>query len=331
VPRLEGGFPDIKGHSDKTIRAHLDPVTIKLWEKQEGPGVIAFSPSDNGAVDQAKVITFRDMLRDSLGAPNLYVIVPDIKRSGYTEHRPITPYYIGGITRTQRRLLQFWTCWATPKAVFFIVPKGRFVSDYIMTLENTFLDDDDASVAKVMSALTSAIMADETHSFENFVDEHHDAPHPHSTTEDILDTIVEEMDVVPFQITEKGATITLFNIYAPSPTNDADVHAEWISLFRNRTYEFYGAANAMYPYTCGTCYSQDHPTGKCPFHDLPGWHKPPANISKYNKPINMNGKGSFDYGQQSASRGGSRGGQGRGGRGGQNRGRARGGGRGGRF
>ena len=343
VPRPEGGFPEIKGHSHKTIRAHLDPATVKLWDKQEGPGVIAFSPSDNGTIDPAKVITFRDMLRDSLDAPNLYVIVPDINRSEYTEHRPVTPYYIGGITRLQRRQLFFWDCWATPKTAFFILPKSDFVTDYIMTLENTFLDDDDASIAKVTSALMTTIMADESHSFENFVEEHHDAAHSHFTTEDILDTIVGKMEVVPFQIIEKGATITLFNVYAPSPTIDADAHAEWIALFRDRTYEFYGTANAKYPYTCGTCYSQDHPTGKCPFHDLPGWHKPPANTSKYDKPINMNGKGAPDHGPHSANRGGFRGGQARGGqgrggrgggnrgRGGQNRGRARGGSRGGRF
>lgn len=338
VLRPEGGFPEIKGHTHKTIRAHLDPATIKLWDKQEGPGVVAFSPSDNGTIDSAKVITFRDMLRDSLDAPDLYVIVPDINRSEYTEHRPVTPYYIGGITRFQKRQLLFWDCWATPKTAFFILPKGNFVTDYIMTLENTFLDDDDASVVKVTSALMSTIMANETDTFEDFIDEHHDAVPSHFTTGDIMDTIVGRMEVVPFQIVERGATITLFNIYAPSPTNNADAHAEWIALFRDRTYEFYGTANAMYPYTCGTCYSQDHPSGKCPFLDLPGWHKPTANTSNYDKPINMNGKGAPGHGPQFANRGGSRGSRGRGGRGGgnrgrggQNRGRARGGSRGGRI
>jgi len=332
VPRPEDGFPDIKGHTSKTIRAHLDPVTLKLWEKQEGPGVIAFSPSDNGTIDSAKVILFRDMLRDSIRAPNLFIIVPDITRAVYTEHRPVTPYYIGGITRTQRDLLLHWNCWATPKTAFFIVPKGRFVSNYVMTLENTFLDADDAAIAKVTSALMTTIMADQNHTFEDFVDEHHDAAHPHCTTEDALDIIVGGLEVTPFQVIEKGATITLFNVYAVSPTNDADAYDGWISLFRSRTYEFYGTANARYPYTCGTCYGQDHPTGKCPYHDLPGWHKAPAKASKYDKPVNMNGNGSPDQGQrQRGSTGhgkGGRGGRG-GGRGGQTRGRGR--ARGGRY
>ena len=329
VPRPEDGFPDIKGHTSKTIRAHLDPVTLKLWEKQEGPGVIAFSPSDNGTIDAAKIVLFRDMLRDSIHAPNLFLIVPDITRATYTEHRPVTPYYIGGINRIQRDLLLHWNCWATPKTAFFIVPKGRFVSNYVMTLENTFLDADDAAIAKVTSALMSTVMADKNHAFEDFVDEHHDAAHPHCTTEDILDLIVGGLEVAPFQVTEKGAAITLFNIYAASPTLDADAYDGWVSLFRSRTYEFYGTANARYPYTCGTCYGQDHPTGMCPYHDLPGWHKTPAKVSKYDKPVNMNGNSPSDRQRGSTGHGkGSRGGRG-GGRGGQSRGKGR--ARGGRY
>jgi hypothetical protein len=332
VPRPEDGFPDIKGHTSKTIRAHVDPGTLKLWEKQEGPGVIAFSPSDKGTVDSAKVIIFREMLRDSIKAPNLFLIVPDMIRGAFTDYRPVIPYYIGGITRAQRDLLLFWNCWATKKTVFFIVPRGRFVSNFVMTLENTFLDANDAAIAKVTSALMTTVMADELHAFEDFVDEHHDAAHPHYTTEDVLDTIVGGLEVAPFQVIEKGATITLFNVYAASPTRDADAYDGWISLFRTRTYEFYGTANARYPYTCGVCYGQDHPSGLCPYLDIPGWHESLTVTPKHDKPINMKGNGSVDRGQHqrgSTSRGkGNRGGRG-GGRGGQTRGRGR--ARGGRY
>jgi hypothetical protein len=334
VPRPEGGFPDIKGQTYKTIRAHLAPATLSLWEKQTGPGVIAFSPADNGTVDTAKVILFREMLRDAIHAPDLFVIAPTIVRNVYTEHKPVTPYYIGGITEDQRDLLLHWDCWANPKMVFFIVPRGRFVSNFIMTLENAFLDDTDASIAKVTSTMMSTVMADARHIFEDFVNENHDAVGPHWTTEDILDTIVANMEVEPLQITERGASITLFNIYAASPTKDGDAYDQWISLFRSRTYEFYGVANAKYPYTCGTCSGQDHPTGKCPYHDLPGWHKTPAKTPKYGKSINMDGgQGQREWGPTGF--GGARGGHGRGnrgrgeGRGGQSRGRSR--GRGGRF
>src|SRR6266567_9403754 len=127
-----------------------------------------------------------------------------------------------------------------------------------MTLENTFLDDNDAAIAKVTSAIMSTVLADESQAFEDFVNKHHDVAHPHASTEDILDTIVSGIEVTPFQVIEKGATITLFNIYMVSPTKDADAYDEWLSLFRSRTYEFYGTANARYPYTCGTCYGQDH-------------------------------------------------------------------------
>ncbi|KIM41161.1 hypothetical protein M413DRAFT_11333 [Hebeloma cylindrosporum] len=332
VPRPDGGFPRIRGHTYKTIRAHLDPTTLRLWEKQTGPGLIAFSPSDNGAVDPAKVIIFREMLRDALLAPSLIVIAPSLVHTHYTDHKPVTPYYIGGITDFQRTLLLHWNVWATPKAVFFIAREDNFVSNYLMTLENTFLDNDDASIAKVTSALITTIMEEDRHVFEDFIEDFHDSMHDHYTTDDVLDDIVNGLRVVPLQITERGAPITLFNVYAPSPTKDGDAYDQWLSLFRNRTYEFYGTATARRPYNCGTCSGQDHPTGKCPYHDLPGWHKPATNNSKYDKPINMNGKGPYDNGNGSTSRGWGSRGRGRGGgRGGQNRGRARGGNRGGYY
>ena len=215
VLRPEAGFPVIKGHTYKTIQAYLNPATLHLWEKQTGPGIIMFSPSDNGAVDTAKVTLFREMLRDSLLAPNLFVVTPNLVCTHYTKYKPITPYYIRGITDFQRTLLLHWNVWATPKAAFFIIHEDNFVSDYIMTLENTFLDNDDASIAKVTTAMIMTIMNDDQHIFEDFIDEHHDAYHPHLTTDDVLDTIVRDLQVIPLQIMEHSASITLFNVYTP--------------------------------------------------------------------------------------------------------------------
>ena len=303
VPRPEAGFPVIKGHMYKTIWAHLDPATLRFWEKQTGPGIIAFSLSNNGAVNTAKVTLFHEMLRDSLLAPNLFVIAPNLMCTHYTEHKPITPYYIGGITNFQCTLLLHWNVWVTPKAAFFIIHEDNFISDYIMTLENTFLDNDDASIAKVMTAMIMTIMNDDRHVFKDFIDEHHDAYHPHLTTNNILDTIVGDLQVIPLQITERGASITLFNVYAPLPTRDGDAYDQWVLLFHNHTYEFYSTMNTRYLYNCGTCAGQDHLSGKCPFHNLAGWHKPAANKSKYDRPINMNGKGPYDNRNGSAARG----------------------------
>jgi hypothetical protein len=169
------------------------------------------------------------MLRDALLAPNLIVIAPSLVHTHYTEHKPVTPYYIGGITDFQCTLLLHWNVWATPKAVFFIAREDNFISNYLMTLENTFLDNDDASITKVMSALITTIMDDNCHIFEDFIEEFHDSTHTHYTTDDVLNTIVGGLEVVPLQITKRGASITLFNVYAPSPTQDGDAYDQWIS------------------------------------------------------------------------------------------------------
>jgi hypothetical protein len=274
------------------------------------------------------------MLRDCLRNPNIFIQVPDLNRNVYTAHKPVTPYLIGGLTTEQRDVLLYWTCWATPKTVFFIFPNTPFVTDYIMTLENTYLDNNASAIAKVHIAIEEAILADNENEFEGFLENYLNLPHPNITIETVINNVVTSLLVVPLEITEKGANVTLFNIYAPSPTLVGDIHTGWLELFRNRTYTFYGTANAMAPYTCGTCSGQDHPTGKCPFHDVPGWHKPEP-TSKYGKPINMNPQspGQAQRGQGESARGvyRGRGGRGapRGGQRGWSRGNAR--GRGGRY
>ena len=49
--------------------------------------------------------------------------------------------------------------------------------------------------------MMSTVMADARHIFEDFVNENHDAVGLHWTMEDILDTIVTNMEVKPLQIT----------------------------------------------------------------------------------------------------------------------------------
>ena len=269
VPRPDGGFPQVKGHTHETIRAHIDPATLNLWNDHAGPAVIAFSPSDHGEIDAPKVITFRNMLCDCLRNPDIFIQVPDLNKNVYTVHKPMMPYLIGGLTTEQRDILLYWTCWATPKTVSFIFPNTPFVTDYVMTLEKTYLDNNATAIAKVHIAIEEAILTDNENEFEGFLENYLNLPHPNITIEAILNNVITSLLVVPLKITEKGANVTLFNIYAPSPMLVGNIHEGWLELFCNQTYTFYGTANAMAPYTCGTCSGQDHPTGKCPFHDIP--------------------------------------------------------------
>lgn len=91
VPTLSlvGGFPQVKGRTHETIRAHVAPATLSLWDDHAGPAVIAFSPSNRGEVDPPKVISFHDLLCDCLGNPNIFIQVPDLNRNIYTEHKPV--------------------------------------------------------------------------------------------------------------------------------------------------------------------------------------------------------------------------------------------------
>ncbi|KIM39176.1 hypothetical protein M413DRAFT_29723 [Hebeloma cylindrosporum] len=78
IPRPDAGFPQVKGHTHETIRAHVDPATLRIWNEHIGPAVIAFSPSDHGEIDTPKVIIFRYMIRDCLRNPDISVHVPNL-------------------------------------------------------------------------------------------------------------------------------------------------------------------------------------------------------------------------------------------------------------
>ncbi|KIM39175.1 hypothetical protein M413DRAFT_29722 [Hebeloma cylindrosporum] len=162
------------------------------------------------------------------------------------------PYLIIGLTPEQRDILLHWT---------------------------TYLDNNDNAIAKIHIAIEEAILTDGENEFEGFLNNYLNLPQPNLTVETILNNVITSLLIIPLEITERGANVTLFNVYAPSPTLVCDVHTGWVNLFRERTYTFYGTANAMTPYTCGTCSGQDHPTGKCPLHKIPGWHKPETTTS----------------------------------------------------
>jgi hypothetical protein len=170
VPRPGGGFPQVKGHTHETIRAHVDHATLNSGITTRVPAVIAVSPSDRGVINAPKVITFRDMLR-ICDNPDIFIHVPDLNRNISTRtHRPVTPYLIGGLTTEQRDILLYWTCWATPTAAFFIFPNTPFVTNYIMTLENTYLDNNASAITKVHIAIEEAITTDYENEFEGFLE-----------------------------------------------------------------------------------------------------------------------------------------------------------------
>jgi hypothetical protein len=69
-------------------------------------------------------------------------------------------------------------------------------------------------------------------------------------------------------------TRTVYNIYAYYPSKLPKAHEKWVDMIQKFKFDsvLHGTgAKINLPFTCKLCRSSDHPTGKCPFEDLPGW------------------------------------------------------------
>ena len=89
----------------------------------------------------------------------------------------------------------------------------------------------------------------------------------------VLQAIERSVAVRNITVTVNTKSITYFNIYMGSPTWDADGLESWIGLIRGIPYSsIFGIAKIQPVFNCWLCKATDHPTGKCPYKELPGWH-----------------------------------------------------------
>lgn len=163
---------------------------------------------------------------------------------------------------------------STPEVTCFFLPFEPPLQTYLCTLENfalPFSAESNDIVAKLVQ--TTLI---ENHEITSFIEEHLIHPTPGAAERAIKSIYVRSLNISLSADKKK----TIWNVYCQSPP-DLSL-SDFFSLANKvRSTEFisgdYGRGTARTgekQFICFGCKSLDHPTGLCPFTDLPGWFGP---------------------------------------------------------
>ena len=270
-------FPD--GITTRRLLANVDRASQEAWSSYEGNAIYVLVPhSKVGADIVPKANKVKSALRTLFNCPKVIVGVPGYVNNGWTDARPLYPLFVAGISKKQKRILIDRICWNTPGITFFAVPTEPFVTAFVMTLGGLTLEadpEDEIIVAHIVKhhlKLSGKV--------RGFIAKHNDLFDGDYSVTDILNEILHSVEARALEITVDDAQATVFNVYMCSPTSDPTNHEAWIRLLKNISYvSHHGNLTPRKPeFNCASCYALDHPTGLCPYPELPGWFdaKPPA-------------------------------------------------------
>ncbi|KAF9536878.1 hypothetical protein CPC08DRAFT_810820 [Agrocybe pediades] len=299
-----GGFPQIRGITDRILREHLHPNLLARWDKVEHTKILVavafYRPEPDATITVNRI---RTVLQASFGdIPGLIIGAPQRDEGVYTTNRPIDPFLVANISKDQAAKILERVCWSTPDITFFPHPYRPFVTTFVMTLGNIPLDysvDSEAFVADMVKERLT-----EAPEVTRFLERHQDIM-PHSPASSVLEEILESVDVSALRINLSDQhRITVFNIYMMPPTCNSTTFEWWINVVRGLTYDsIYGLAKVRDNFSCACCYSLDHPTGLCEVVKIAdGKITPPDNRSRdpdiyHNSNASTRGRGTHKRGR----------------------------------
>ncbi|KAF9542901.1 hypothetical protein CPC08DRAFT_434796 [Agrocybe pediades] len=269
LPAPVGGFLSAQGLSDRIIREHVHPSLLLRWEKEASPGkVFVYIPFYKPEADCTVTISkIKKVLRASFGElPRLIVGAPKRAEGVYTSNRPIDPFFVSNITEEQARLILERGFWSTPDISFFPIPYYNFVSNFVMTIGNLALGDDEEDNVIVVAEMVREQLK-ESKQVEKFIERHHDAFRAGIPAFIVLDIILNSVEAYPLTINLSNTeTTTVYNVFMTPPTSNSTTIEWWINLLKMLPYEtVYGIPTVRDNFSCTCCRSFSHPTGLCPY------------------------------------------------------------------
>lgn len=275
VPRPLGGFPEAQGISSHDFRAHVPARSLALWEDYPSSWCLAHIAYDKHTSDPTMQTTaIRDLIKASLPDPVPAPIVsyPGVDHQRYYERRPIISYFVGNLTKREISILVERGCWAIPGLTVFFVANSEFATEYVMTLGGMALEASAEANAQIRTMVVDSLR--ESIDIPPFLEDYWNQYPDNYSTPQVLDAIVRSVTVRNVTITVNGTSVTYFTIYMGSPTWEEQGLEAWITLVRSLPYSsIFGVAKVQPIFNCWLCKASDHPTGKCPYKDIPGWHE----------------------------------------------------------
>lgn len=260
-----GKLATVEGQDSKSIWGGLDGTSGDFWHTYVGPHVFITPITQASSLD---IDDAREKIKKTIeyhtGATNIVVAIPTYSGG------PVRPFVVSHISDEIALTLTNQRVWATAAIAFAAWPSSNFPSHYVLTLLHLDIPVDDVASAK--EVIVSALEADTF--YKSFVIANRDA-YPNHWSENrclrrSLNSIRCEGHLLGVRGTEKKTVA--FNVYFHPPTNNPSPLHKLYQYLRTRKYPtVWGTAIARPPYACSTCLGTDHPTGLCPYPQLPGW------------------------------------------------------------
>ncbi|KAJ7819711.1 hypothetical protein B0H14DRAFT_2600460 [Mycena olivaceomarginata] len=157
---------------------------------------------------------------------------------------------------------------------FYTIPFDIPVMGLVGTFSGFTLPNTQEGADAARSLLQTVIRKD--NSIAQFVQTHRNAFGAHVSAEEAWAIFTDSVAVEGIALKVSDTTTIAWQLHVTPPTND---HDAWLQLRRlfGRLYvmtALHGSAKMQHSFKCRICPSTSHPTGLCPFPNLPGWLGP---------------------------------------------------------
>lgn len=285
TPAPAGGFPRAHFNHPEAVVDNLALWQAKQWNKHEGPKGLAeiwgeAAPTPENSFDRVEKIKVAiekaTGIRAAISPPTPHYEVPR-SHSGRSTAPPYS-YLIHGITEGELAALVDQHVIDVEGISLFVYPYGPVLSEYMCSIRN-FIDLDSVHVRQAITFLLKE--NDLTGILKDLI-----ARDPALKGTDHEKLASQVADGFSFQTlaTRAGGGITspTINLYLPVFTGDSKI---WQTL-REKVRAFNFAHGIVAPgarvidgFKCQGCHGNDHPTGLCPFPQIPGWKGEPLAAS----------------------------------------------------
>ncbi|KAH9849695.1 hypothetical protein C2E23DRAFT_861685 [Lenzites betulinus] len=273
TPVPDGGFPVVALDApDALFRDLARSRQAAVWSEDPSTTLLATvynsaypRPGAVRALTNAMTAAVQAAAEDA----SLIVVPPETEWApvGVQRGAPITWVIMRLRPESALRLLSR-PVWSSPSVTFFVYPRDLAIPRFLMTLTGfahshgilqmiwaTFRGD------AVLPTIFALARANPSFAAAN--------------TEQVVDDILASIEVTIDELSNGNIHA---RIYMDSPTVSPQRWIEWRNFLRTVPFEsnVNTTATAARPIQCAGCHGADHPTGQCPFQDLPGWNAPRA-------------------------------------------------------
>jgi len=296
-----GGFPHSHPSHSAQIFDFLDNQVLMSWFQVEKPKFIVrvFDHTGKDVAENAALLTERIRTNITIIAKFIQQDAPPVRVSpphatGGKENKDLPLcFLVHNISPETYDTILSQRIWSASDITFEAFHFNCSTPPYLLFCLNGFTTHEKDTVVKAVADVWAH--DDNRAEIGDFLSIGGEIPEEkiHTATYSLIRSIyVEHLD---FRVSG-GIAVPRFNIFARSPTQNAEAWTKLRSFLRILTYptglDGCGAAVAVSP--CPLCHSTAHPRGLCPFPGIPLWNGPKTGNRSVNNATKNKGKGKFN-------------------------------------